>query len=81
MNDKIGTEPYYTPLNNKPTGFTVWKNIFIVAIPRKAPGVVSTLNFIEERDFNQNSRSPKLSGFPDYKTNQLTVFFFQLINF
>lgn len=81
MNDKIGNDPYYIASNNKPTGFTVGKNIYIVAIPRRAPGVISTLNFIEENDCNHNSKSPKISGFPDYKTNQLTVFFFNYFFF
>lgn len=80
MNDKIGEAPYYIPLNNIPTGFSVWKNIHILAIPRKAPGIISTVNFIDAKDFNQNS-SPKISGFPDYKTNELTVFLFNLFLF
>ncbi|KAJ6628025.1 L-dopachrome tautomerase yellow-f2 [Pseudolycoriella hygida] len=59
----------FIPYNNVPMGVTHFKGKFIVTIPRRKPGIKSTLNYVSSK-FSKGS-SPNLRSFPDLETNQL----------
>lgn len=67
----------YLAYNNVPQGFAPHisnksSRIFI-AVPRRNPGVPSTLNFIKLDDGQESYTNPKLQGFPNYEMNELDV--------
>lgn len=55
--------------NNLPLGIAHYKDRVFVTIPRRKPGIPSTLNFVS---FSKKP-SPELSSFPDYESNRLGV--------
>lgn len=58
-------------------GATHYKGRLFVTMPRRRVGIPSTLNYIDlNKDGTQES--PKLIAYPDFETNQLTVFLINL---
>ena len=63
--------------NNVPQGFAPYisnstSKVFI-AVPRRLPGVPSTLNFVELDDDQKILINPKLQPYPSYEMNELDV--------
>ena len=44
-----------------------------IAVPRRYPGVPSTLNYIKLEDGQNSYVNPKLHSFPNYEMNELDV--------
>lgn len=61
----------FIPYNNIPMGATHVKSKLIMTVPRRSPGVPSTLNYISTKSTRRTS--PSFRAFPDYKTNELHV--------
>uniref|UniRef100_A0A1I8PYE9 Uncharacterized protein n=1 Tax=Stomoxys calcitrans TaxID=35570 RepID=A0A1I8PYE9_STOCA len=59
----------FIPYNNVPMGVTHYKGRLFISMPRRRVGIPSTLNYI---DLTKNGRekSPKLTAYPDFETNQ-----------
>lgn len=57
--------------NNIPMGATHYKDRIFVTVPRRSPGVASTLNVISTK--SPKGSSPSFKPFPDAKTNTLHV--------
>ncbi|XP_059219463.1 L-dopachrome tautomerase yellow-f2 isoform X1 [Stomoxys calcitrans] len=59
----------FIPYNNVPMGVTHYKGRLFITMPRRRVGIPSTLNYI---DLTKNGRekSPKLTAYPDFETNQ-----------
>lgn len=53
-------------------GVTHYKDRLFITVPRRRPGIPSTLNYIDLRK-DGNEESPKLHAYPDFETNQLGV--------
>ncbi|GAB0088342.1 hypothetical protein DMENIID0001_027450 [Sergentomyia squamirostris] len=69
--DKLAGNDYYIEKSNVPTGFSrhgPTKRIF-VTIPRRNPGISSSVNFVYEDECRNGS--PQLRPYPDYATNEL----------
>lgn len=62
----------YIPYNNVPMGATHYKGRLFITMPRRRLGIPSTLNYIH-LDKDGRQESPKLTAYPDFETNQLTV--------
>lgn len=62
----------FVPYNNIPMGVDHFRGQLFITMPRRRPGIPSTLNYI---DINSNTRnqSPLLKPFPDIMTNSLHV--------
>lgn len=58
------------PYNNIPIGFAPTKSRLFITVPRRAPGIPSTLNYIDLSARN-SQQSPLLRSFPDIETNRL----------
>lgn len=57
--------------NNVPMGATHYKDRIFVTVPRRSPGVASTLNVISTK--SPKGSSPSFKPFPDAVTNTLHV--------
>lgn len=44
-----------------------------IAVPRRSPGVPSTLNYVELSDNRDLYVNPKLHSYPNYEMNELDV--------
>ncbi|XP_055679892.1 L-dopachrome tautomerase yellow-f2-like [Lutzomyia longipalpis] len=69
--DQLAGQDYYIAKNNIPTGFSKHfqsRRIF-VTVPRRTPGIPSTVNFVFEDECRNGS--PSLRPYPDYVTNEL----------
>lgn len=55
-------------------GISPYKNRLFIALPRRSPGIPSTLNYIDLNDTSSN-QNPLLRPYPDLETNQLNVSF------
>jgi hypothetical protein len=67
----------YIAYNNVPQGFSPYTSnkssrVFI-AVPRRNPGVPSTLNYIKLEEGQDSYVNPKLHSFPNYEMNELDV--------
>jgi hypothetical protein len=67
----------YLAYNNVPQGFAPQisnksSRVFI-AVPRRYPGVPSTLNYIKLEEGQDSYVNPKLRSFPNYEMNELDV--------
>ncbi|XP_063709031.1 L-dopachrome tautomerase yellow-f2-like [Culicoides brevitarsis] len=58
------------PYNSMPVGVDRFKNKLFITVPRRRPGIPSSLNYIEIDEFGPD-RSPKLRPFPNIETNLL----------
>lgn len=71
-----GNFPYFA-YNNVPQGFSPYisnksSRVFI-AVPRRHPGVPSTLNYVKLEDGQDAYVNPTLHSFPNYEMNELDV--------
>lgn len=57
--------------NNVPMSVAHYKRKIIITVPRRAPGIPSTLNYVDA-DLPKGS-SPALRPYPNFETNQLHV--------
>lgn len=55
-----------------PVGVDRFKNKLFITVPRRRPGIPSTLNYVEVDEFGVD-RSPHLKPFPNIETNSLRV--------
>lgn len=67
----------FIPYNNVPQGFAPFvsktsSKVFI-AVPRRSPGVPSTLNYVALEAGKDLHLNPKLLSYPNYETNELDV--------
>lgn len=67
----------YVSYNNVPQGFAPYSSnkssrVFI-AVPRRFPGVPSTLNYVKLEDGQDAYTNPPLHSFPNYEMNELDV--------
>lgn len=74
-NNSGGTLPDYIPYNNIPMGVEHYKGRLFITVPRRNPGVPSTLNHIE-MNLNIRNKSPLLKPFPNLARNDLHVSFY-----
>lgn len=63
----------YVAYNNVPFGVSRWGNRFFVSIPRRKPGIPSTLNVVEAHATEPYDQSAKLKSYPDFLTNRPEV--------
>lgn len=67
----------FIPYNNVPQGFapyiTSTSSKVFIAVPRRSPGVPSTLNYVNLEDGKDLYINPKLHSYPNYETNELDV--------
>lgn len=73
----------FIPYNNVPQGFAPYiskeKSKVFIAVPRRSPGVPSTLNYVKLEDSSSQHGSqsvyqnPKLHSYPNYAMNELDV--------
>ncbi|KAJ6636654.1 L-dopachrome tautomerase yellow-f, partial [Pseudolycoriella hygida] len=61
----------FIPYNNVPMSVAHYKDKLIITVPRRKPGIPSTLNYVST-NLPQGS-SPSLRPYPDAKTNKLHV--------
>lgn len=61
----------YIAYNNVPMGTTHFKGRLFVTVPRRRPGIPSTLNYILTK--STRGSSPSFRSFPDFETNELHV--------
>lgn len=61
----------YVAYNNVPMGTTHFKGRLFVTVPRRRPGIPSTLNYILTK--STRGSSPSFRAYPDFATNELHV--------
>uniref|UniRef100_A0AAG5CYD5 Yellow protein n=1 Tax=Anopheles atroparvus TaxID=41427 RepID=A0AAG5CYD5_ANOAO len=66
-----GWNESFTPYYNLPMGATHHKGRLFVTIPRRRPGIPSTLNVIVLDQVPAGEQSPRLTAYPDALTNEL----------
>ncbi|KAG4067352.1 hypothetical protein HA402_000343 [Bradysia odoriphaga] len=66
---RIDSKIDFVAYNNVPMSVAHYKGKLIVTVPRRAPGIPSTLNYVDA-DLPIGS-SPPLRPYPDFKTNEL----------
>lgn len=59
----------YVPYNNVPMGATHHHDRLYVTVPRRRPGIPSTLNYISTKASPHSS--PTFRAYPNYQTNEL----------
>lgn len=52
-------------------GANIWKDKLFIAVPRRKPGIPSTLNYICLKTKRSNTRNVPLTPYPDFLTNTL----------
>lgn len=55
-----------------PVGVDRFNNKLFITVPRRRPGIPSSLNYVAIDEFGEN-RSPNLKPFPNIETNLLHV--------
>lgn len=65
----------FVQYNNVPQGFAPYLkgNKLFISIPRRSPGIPSTLNYINLENGRSIEDNPKLHSYPSYEMNQLDV--------
>ncbi|KAH8417649.1 hypothetical protein KR222_003614, partial [Zaprionus bogoriensis] len=58
--------------NNVPMGASHYRNRLFVTVPRRHPGIPSTLNYIDMQ-LDGTETSPKLRAYPDFHVNQFNA--------
>ncbi|KAH8417926.1 hypothetical protein KR222_008607, partial [Zaprionus bogoriensis] len=58
--------------NNVPMGASHYRNRLFVTVPRRHPGIPSTLNYIDMQ-LDGTETSPKLRAYPDFLVNQFNA--------
>lgn len=61
----------FIPYNNVPMSVAHYKGKVIITVPRRAPGIPSTLNYIDAN--LPIGSSPSLRPYPNFETNELHV--------
>lgn len=61
----------YIAYNNVPMGVTHYKDRLFVTVPRRRPGIPSTLNYISVK--SRKGTSPSFRGYPNFRVNELHV--------
>ena len=59
--------------NNVPQGFAPYKDKIFIAVPRRNPGIPSTMNYVKLEPGQNVYTNPKLHSYPNYETNELDV--------
>lgn len=62
----------YIPYNNVPQGVNHYKGRLFITMPRRSPGVPSTLNYIDLKQ-TKSGDSPRLKSYPNAEINSLRV--------
>lgn len=77
----------YIQYNNVPQGFAPFisrnnetKSKMFIAVPRRSPGVPSTLNYVELKDNQESYVNPELQSYPSYEINELESIDQELMN-
>lgn len=70
-------ETNYIAYNNVPMGATHFKNKLFITIPRRRPGVPSTLSYISTNA--TIGSSPALTPYPNLNMNELHVGLYKII--
>lgn len=76
LEKEIARTEEFIQYNNVPIGVTHYKNKLFITVPRRAPGIPATLNYIYTNSPKRSS--PRLRAYPNYRTNQLHVSIFYL---
>lgn len=67
----------YIAYNNVPQGFAPYLSSespkLFIAVPRRNPGIPSTLNYVKIEDGQDVYLNPKLHSYPNYQQNELDV--------
>ncbi|XKL69647.1 hypothetical protein PGB90_007416 [Kerria lacca] len=64
----------YIPENNIPFGIELWREKLILTIPRRRPGVPSTLNYVYLNS-SSNNKAPLLNPYPTWSSNKISSVF------
>lgn len=68
---KSNNDPDFIQYNNVPMGATHYKDRIFLTVPRRSPGIASTLNVISSK--SPIGSSPSFQPFPSAETNELHV--------
>lgn len=64
--------PNFIPANNVPMGADHYNGLVFITVPRRRPGIPSTLNYVDLIQKSRN-KSPLLKPYPDIEMNALHV--------